>query len=499
MRSYKIAEFNPPDIVNLYLKNALQVLGMDLRDIKSSAVEKRKNDLIVMQRSGHNPVTSLKEKYMPVKWHHNSSHTKREIEEACVKLQDPRKRIQEAWLWFLPIGTEQDKALDYLSFGDLEKARALWAPLAKSNNQMRTALIARHNLAILEHALLLSEEEQVNTKTNNYDKKIKNWNHTVTMLRENLESRIVFDYLLQLLPFRANRIESDLKQFQGSALSFIIQINADLSREALKQGLHRHSRFHIDVIKNSGLRESEINQAVNLALTDIFASLRLLQADYEKQCSELLPESEEYCIEIRKKYPNGIPDTFSGKCPKCNGDISESIPWNCFQKKEIYEITDDVFNKLLAAKDMLESLGAGNYGIDNVKQVIYSYEQIKDRTFSRDWNNIISSFRVESSVFDRIYTLCKEKLEESPYSDQALLGIIIRDNFQREKHRIAIMNSLVESAKNIAEIGKEIIRKSERLYYDEEQKKECRQVLESYEITPDNMKNNIKDLENLIY
>ncbi len=81
--------------------------------------------------------------------------TEEESRVALERLTDPEARLLDELFWFWPLDGAGDPALQSLEQGRLEEARAAWGREAEAGGR---GAVARHNLAVLDHLLVLDRE-----------------------------------------------------------------------------------------------------------------------------------------------------------------------------------------------------------------------------------------------------------------------------------------------------------------------------------------------------
>jgi hypothetical protein len=81
--------------------------------------------------------------------------TEAESRVALERLTDPEARLLDELFWFWPLNGAADPALRALEQGQLEEARAAWGREAEAGGR---GGVARHNLAVLDHLLVLDRE-----------------------------------------------------------------------------------------------------------------------------------------------------------------------------------------------------------------------------------------------------------------------------------------------------------------------------------------------------
>lgn len=137
----------------VYVQNAFRISGLAV-DASARDIKRRIDDLKHAEELGdaeteHTHAFALK-----------PPPTLEHIREAARKLQDPERRIVEEFFWFWPDQwgySHTDKALSALVKGDKKAAFKTWFSALSSNDEV-SAIVAKHNLAVMYHLVAIDAE-----------------------------------------------------------------------------------------------------------------------------------------------------------------------------------------------------------------------------------------------------------------------------------------------------------------------------------------------------
>jgi len=124
-------KFKFPEIVDFYINNSFQILGLIPHKVNARSIHKRKNELVALIKADLPPREHLKD-YYSISWPDIGQTTESGLTNAYVRLQDTLKRIEEELFWF---HLEEDKMepFECLLKGDLKKGQELWETEIKDN------------------------------------------------------------------------------------------------------------------------------------------------------------------------------------------------------------------------------------------------------------------------------------------------------------------------------------------------------------------------------
>ncbi|MCU7805443.1 MAG: peptidoglycan-binding protein [Candidatus Thiodiazotropha sp. (ex Lucinoma borealis)] len=464
-----VADYVPPESVDLYEGNALQLFGITQIDLKARLLEKRKNELTVLLQSGLGPADVLKERYMSVQWSPESMLTIKQVNDAYEKLQNPGKRMREAYLWFIPSEDTPDAARSCLAAGDLGGAEKIWKEMASACDDGLAYAVTQHNLAVLGHARLLRAEDQVKIGSYDYDAKKQEWTDVFQLFRESLQSsetRGCFGRLLPFLRDGSKDAENEILKFQRQVPSIILSISSDIARAAQKKGLFRHSHFHIALIKESGFDEESVRQAIKQASEDITAEIRKIAADSDIRLSNVLPENSRYCSTCDVVVPPPTileerqwSDYNAGKCPECGEDMLETIPWESQEKQRFYSVVRELLEHLRDTQKTRDMLGLDGCCSVGFNTALMAYECGR-KEIVQDWNVLSDEIHERMLSLD---DLAAHLLEEWNRQIETIgrgttpVWSSVGALYKEESVRRDEVCPLLERAKDVADTGETII------------------------------------------
>lgn len=129
---------------NLYRDNAFRLAGFPVDAVPNEA-RRRATEARAEQVLGETPQA---QGLLPL----SPAADAQQVEQALLRLREPVSALIDSFFWFWPTdpGLGRDPGLLALAAGDVERAEAAW--------EAAGTVVARHNLAILNHALALDDE-----------------------------------------------------------------------------------------------------------------------------------------------------------------------------------------------------------------------------------------------------------------------------------------------------------------------------------------------------
>jgi len=206
------------------------------------------------------------------------------IREAMERLRDPEKRLVDELFWIWPMPGANDDALDYFNSGHVAKAADMWRREEDGPNRD----VARHNLAVLQHARLI-ESDSASEKE--WKESLAHWLKLVNegVFWSRIATRIAELDDPRLTTGTARRLRLTLPL---ALLSF----NATLAVQAAERGDFDRAKRQRDIVLSSGFPQEAIDEALSSAVTSVRDRLQTLckAADAE---SDADPEHADKIVE----------------------------------------------------------------------------------------------------------------------------------------------------------------------------------------------------------
>jgi|GEM_PF-2741622 len=236
------------------------------------------------------------------------------LDEACLqkiihRLQDPEERLADEFLWFWPM-EEKDKALEALLSGNIDQTITLWQKKIESS-EFFCSSIARHNLALIYHLLLL-ELEIHKDRIQKREKWKAYWYKTWRLWLEVINDDGVWSYLtrraIQLNDPRVN--QETVISFRQASILFFAFINAKLLIEAFWKNDEDVCEFHMEIL-NKFVKNEFQQEALAHVINPIIDEIKtLLQIARQKATNLSTMEAAKWLIENVLHLLNAISKIF---------------------------------------------------------------------------------------------------------------------------------------------------------------------------------------------
>ena len=303
-----------PEEALIYEKNAFRVLGLEPQKATMGSIAKRKNALSVLIKATLQPKEYIREDYHAISWLGVNPITEADIINAYSRLQDNLKRIREELFWFYLEG-DNDEAFRCLVEGDFERGRELWEAKKGNNPQTYSAAQALHNLAVLEHILVLNQEKSFQEKAAIFDQRmsnrqIDNWKRVFNLWVEVYENDECWDYFKQRMVYLNDpRIKDGyIHRLRRKLPGLILKVNLEIVQAALAQEMFNYARQHLDLIKDSGFRADDTN-----ATLEEFFSKDKKELEKIRESIETSPDKEHRGVVEKVNRIKNIVERVGGK------------------------------------------------------------------------------------------------------------------------------------------------------------------------------------------
>jgi hypothetical protein len=277
------AIFRFPDVVHIYQKNAFQVLGLVPQKATIRMIARRKNDLSALISSDLPPKEHLQD-FWAILWPGAGQTTEADINNAYSRLQDNLNRIKEELFWF-HFGENKDEAFGYLLEGDFQRGRELWEAKKEQKPKSYDSALALHNLAVLEHALVLTEEITNTGNPGLSNSQIDNWKKIFALWRAVRENHKCWDYFKQRIIYLNDPRINDryVRRLRSDLSGAVLKVNLELARAASAQKMFEYAKQHLDLIRNSGFDSKDISKMVEAFFAIFVRDLKAIRQDLESQ------------------------------------------------------------------------------------------------------------------------------------------------------------------------------------------------------------------------
>lgn len=168
-------------------------------------------------------------------------------EQALQRLRDRTKRFAEEFFWFWSVGESQpDEALAALQRGEVDSAIRTW--------ERRSTAVAKHDLAVLTHALALDDDRMARAL---WEDAFARW-HAV--LADGEFWRLVDERVGAL---KDPRLGADTTRRLRAALpGALLSINAELAVRAWRDDRRRDAHDHIALLHRSGYAQATVDEVL---------------------------------------------------------------------------------------------------------------------------------------------------------------------------------------------------------------------------------------------
>jgi hypothetical protein len=272
------APFRHPDGIHMYEKNAFQVLGMLPREATPDAVLQRESELTALLREGGVPDRVQIPGYCPVPWPECAPVTEAEVSAARSLLQDDRERVWEELFWFRVVGRD-DEAYASLSEGDFETAASLW-DAAQADGSRPAAAQALHNLAVLEHACVLSQEKGLGATPGLTSEQSARWKDLFALWVKVHLNDECWDYLKERVVSPGVR-GVDVAQLRKAFPALVLKINLEIAISALRQEVLEYAKQHLSLIRGAGFSSEDTTPVVKEFFESFAADLAAIRQSLE--------------------------------------------------------------------------------------------------------------------------------------------------------------------------------------------------------------------------
>ena len=347
-------KFRFPEVVDIYQKNAFQVLGIIPQEATIRAITKRKKDLSALIGSD----LAIKEHlhdYHAIPWSEDNRITEADINNAYSRLQDNLKRMKEELFWF-HLEEGNDEAFRCLLDGEFEKGVELWKAKKENDPQSYSTAQALYNLAVLDHALVLTQERATVGNPCISNAQIENWKRVFSLWIEVHGNNKCWDYYQKRVIYIYDHRINDryLRRLRKELPSLILNINLELAQAALKQDMFNYAKQTLNLIRESGFDSREIDKVI-----EAFCSLFVRELKAIMQNLENHPNDKEK-HELYKEYKFFLKKALKVK------DLADKLDVSSYIKLEIEEIIS------IPRKQVKDDL---NLAIDYVNILIRKWQE----------------------------------------------------------------------------------------------------------------------------
>lgn len=269
----------------LYRTNAFRVLGLSI-DVDGAEMNRRHKKLKLLEKLG-GAASQNQHGVLPLTLPPDSDAIRR----AGQRLHDMQLRLVDElfWLWpqDRPDTGRHDEGMELLSHGNINGAHDAWE---RDANEADYGYVARHNLAVLNHAMALDIEDSVAGQDQPFGPEVlalrdKYWQAAM----EHWVSATTDEALWSHLETRASilddpRLTPDfVRRLRQSLPAAILSISINLAVGAAKRGYAEQARRHLAYVRESSF---------DTVLTD-----RLL----EREASALVDQVRRACEPIAER------------------------------------------------------------------------------------------------------------------------------------------------------------------------------------------------------
>lgn len=273
-----------PAAALVYEKNAFRLLGTDTRAALTQ-LQRNKGDAVRCLQVG------LPLPYNVVQLPGAAAVSREKLETAFGRVEDVLKRLREELFWFW-LEDGQQQVLDWLTEGSFSQVREAF--------QSNKGAWGWHNLAVLEHALVLGQE-----KTSGLTPEVeKQWSTALRLWADAIESGECEKYFrqrqLDLQGCDPRLDEGFVSNFCQQLPEYLLQVNAAIAEAALAAGEVKYAEFHLNLMGNSAFPEEAVRKIMQEFCARVMEKI--------KQQVRLFPEaiSLEELGNALKKYQEGV-------------------------------------------------------------------------------------------------------------------------------------------------------------------------------------------------
>jgi len=418
-----------PEEVFMYEKNAFQVLGLiPYKANKIRAILKRKDDLSNLIKIGLKPQEHIKENYHVIPWPKAQPIAEFTINNAYSRLEDSLKRIKEELFWF-HLEENNLKVFECLKRGDFEEGKRLWEDRKKNSRTYRGAL-SLHNLAVLEHALVLNEERAITGNPGMNSEQINKWKRVFALWVEVYKHDKCWDYFRQRMVYLNDTRINDgyLRRLRRDMPGMVLKVNLEIARAALSQEMFEYTKKHLDLIGSSGFDSKNINKVVEEFFAIFVRDLKAI-----RQRIESLPNDRER-DELYGKYTRALERAVNVK------ERVDRLEGCSYIEEEIKKFIS------IPAKQIKKDLNTAIGKVITIRDEISNYANF----LIEEWNNEFGSSLSIQSLF---------------------LARAIKEKFEENAGRIDEIKDAVSEAVDITKEGKKILKRIEKLCCDDESRR----------------------------
>jgi hypothetical protein len=251
-----------PDI---YSRNAFRLLAADV-DMKGRQIKRHEKELQAALK-----IDELADEYSHA-FRPDPLPTREELSQAGRTLTDAQQRFIHEFFWFWPLEwgkSGSDKVLKLIKAGQVKAVQKQWEQIAVNGNE--ASLVAKHNLAVLGHFLVLAREQKILGSTGN--------GQLANEQRQRLNAywRFAFKHWTPLCnnesfwSLQAERIRHQndsrlttgfLRRFSQSLPVAFCNINADMAVAYCNREMYNRAQDHILFRKLSNVEDDAIETSL---------------------------------------------------------------------------------------------------------------------------------------------------------------------------------------------------------------------------------------------
>lgn len=269
----------------LYRQNAFRVLSLPV-DATMRDVKRQKTKLDMMRKLG---TSSVHDNDVYISLHLSPGEDA--LSKAIQQLFDPEARLIDELFWFWPL--DGDSANDYvlklLKESRINDAILLWSKYEQSSRRCK---VSTHNLAVLYHLVALEIEEEVKEDSSITTERLSKcrsfWEKAYKQWGKLLDNEGFWSLLTarirelndpRLTTGTAHRIKNSLAKA-------ILLINAKLAVRAAESNDNQEVNRHIKIMKDSGFKQSLVNEATEYSVSPIRQRLKMILAKVNAGANE---------------------------------------------------------------------------------------------------------------------------------------------------------------------------------------------------------------------
>ncbi|MHC1739761.1 MAG: hypothetical protein AB9897_01480 [Anaerolineaceae bacterium] len=251
--------------LDLYKINAFRVMELPI-DATPRELAKRQQ-IVEMAMNTNYPIPSGNGRALPLPGSNDSNV----LREAIQRLRDPERRLVDEFFWFWPHQLNQsasDIALQALAKDNVDGARDLWLTQEREQSE---ANISVHNLAVFYHLKAIDLElkmEKSNLSREEVQQRDDYWKQAYRRWKTLLEYDNYWNQLTKRIrDLDDPRLTTGMARRMRSTLPLtILLFNALLAVRAAERGVNPDAQRHIQLMKESGFAQEEIEEAIRRAL-----------------------------------------------------------------------------------------------------------------------------------------------------------------------------------------------------------------------------------------